>query len=258
MNFDTPSPSQETQPRQEKIKQLFAHCFEIQRFEDGDPIPVGGESVFSDETDIRIKADFEKFKDFFQETHAAAKKFESPKLQEWLAAQGIEIDAGLFAALYAFTKKFEKAYPENPDRSTTRAKLYAGKNRDLKLSDILEANGAECAEIAALAQGFLQHEGLGSSYFSGDALWDKEHEFSEQHSFIVIRHGAKTYIFDPTNPTETTGGTFPSIYAMDTDFDAEMAKGQKKFVTMTNILSKKQAYFGINNGTNVWPEKHIV
>ncbi|QQR93548.1 hypothetical protein IPJ91_00080 [bacterium] len=258
MRTDIPPLNQEATKKPEKIKQLFGHCFEISKFEDGDLIPVGGESIFSGEANIQIEGDFENFKEFLQETQDMANKYDLPKLKEWLSSQVIEIDEKLFAELFAFTKNFEQKYPDNPERSETRKKLYGEKGKQLKLSDIFNANSAECAEIGALAQGYLQQEKISSSYFSGDVLWNKEEEFSEEHSFIIIRQGEKVYIYDPANPTNTTSGKFPSIYTVEADFDEEMAKGQKRFVTARNILSKKEAFYGVNNGTNVLAERHVV
>lgn len=258
MELKTPSFNPETTPKQEKIKQLFGHCFEISKFEEGDHIPVGGKNIFSPETNIKVEGDFKNFKEFFQEAHEVATKYNLPKLKEWLSSQNIEIDEKLFAELFAFTKKFEQKYPDNPKRAESRKKLYGEKGKQLKLSDIFNADSAECAEIAALAQGYLQRRDISSSYFSGDVLQDKEWEFSEEHSFIIIRQGDKFYIYDPANPTNTISGKFPSLYTVEVNFDEEMEKGQKRFVTAQNILSKKEVFYGVNNGTNVWAEKHIV
>ena len=181
-----------------------------------------------------------------------------PELKEWLAKQDIEIDEKLFAKLFAFTKKFEKKYPNRLADSEMRTKIYREKNTELKLSDIFNANSAECAEIAALAQKFLQSDGVSSSYFSGDVLWNKDEEFSEEHSFIIIRQGDKTYIYDPTNPIKTASEKFPSVYSVEANFDQEMAKGKKRFVTARNILSKNEAFYGVNNGTSVRAEEHII
>jgi hypothetical protein len=242
----------------EKAKQLFGHCFEISKFDEGDRIPVGGESIFSTEANIKVTGDFENLKQFFDETHELAGKYDLPKLKEWLSAQKIDIDEKVFATLFAFTKKFEEKYPGNPERAETRRKLYSEKGKEVKLSDIFGANSAECAEIAALVQAYLQKEGVTSTYFSGDVLWDKDWEFSEEHSFIIIRQGDKVYIYDPTNPVNTTSGKFPSIYTTEAKFDEEMAKGQKRFVTAKNLVSKKEAFYGTNNGANVWAEKDVV
>lgn len=253
----TPTPEVEAE-KVEKIKQLFGHCFEISQFDEGDRIPVGGESIFSNEANIKITGDFENFKQFLAETHELASKYDLPKLKEWLSSQGIEIDEKLFATLFAFTKKFEEKYPDNPERAEARRKIYNEKGKDIKLSDLFNANIAACGEIAALAQGYLQQEGVPSTYFSGDVLWNRDKEFSEEHSFIIIRQSDKIYIYDPTNPVNTTSGKFPSIYTTEANFDEEMAKGQKRFVAAKNLLSKKEAFYGTNNGTNIYPEKHIV
>jgi len=45
-----------------KTKKLFGHGFEITKIEEGDYIPVGGKSRFSDETDIKIEGDFSSFR----------------------------------------------------------------------------------------------------------------------------------------------------------------------------------------------------
>lgn len=253
-------PSLPKEMNEEKIKPLFGHCFEISKFEEGDNIPVGGESIFSSEADIRVIGDFKTFDQFFTEAHELASKYDLPKLHEWLNSQGIEIDENMFATLVAFTKKFEEKYPDNPERAEIRQKLYSERRegKEIKLSDIFSSNSAECAEIASLAQGYLQQEGISSTYFSGDVLWNRDEEFSEEHSFVVIRQGEKVYIYDPTNPTNTTSGKFPSIYTTEANFDEEIAKGQKRFVTAKNVLSKKEAFYGVNNGTNVWAEKHVI
>lgn len=256
--FNPTEQSVETTKPKEKVKQLFGHCFEISRFDGGDHIPVGGESIFSTKANIKVTGDFENFKQFLAETHEMAGKYDLPKLKEWLNSQGIKIDEKLFASLLAFTKKFEQKYPDNPERAEARRKLYSEKGNGIKLSDIFNANTAECAEIAALAQAYLQQEGVPSTYFSGDVLLNRDHEFSEKHSFVVIRQGDKVYIYDPTNPTNTTSGKFPSIYTTEANFDEEMAKKQKRFVTAKNLLSKKEAFYGTNDGTNVLAEKHIV
>ncbi len=43
-----------------------------------------------------------------------------------------------------------------------------------------------------------------------------------------------------------------------TNFDEEMARGQKRFVTAINLLSKKEAFYGTNDGTNIRAVMHIV
>ncbi len=241
-----------------KIQQLFGQSFEISKIAENDQIPVGGKSIFSTEANIDVTADFENFKQFFADTRELAGKYDLPKLAAWLRSKGMEIDEKLFAELFAFMKNLEEKYPDNAEGEEERVKMYDKKDTNIKLSDLFNTGTAQCAEIAALAQGYLQQENVSSTYFSGDVLWNSNDEFSEKHSFIVIRQGDKAYIYDPTNPTRTTAGKFPSIYTTEANFDEEMAKGQKRFVTAINLLNKKEAFYGTNNGTSVRADEHIV
>lgn len=259
--FNFEEQSFESKPETEKrkkIRQFFGHCFEILRCDDGDLIPVGGKSVFSTEANIMVRGDFKNFEQFFKEVHELASKYDLSKLKEWLISQGIEFDEKLFSVLFAFTRKIAEKYPDNPDKESVRRKLFSDKNREIKLSDIFNMNAAECAEIAVLAQRYLQEEGFFSTYFSGDVLWSENQEFSEEHSFIIIRQGDKTYIYDPANPVNTTFGKFPSIYITKANFDKEISKNQRRFITAKNLLSQKIAFFGTNDGTNVCAEKDII
>jgi len=252
----------QSQEWSERIKHSFGHCFEVFKFENGDAIPAGGGSIFSNETDIKIAGDFESLKMFIDETHELAERYDLSKLRGWLDLVGTEIDEKLFARLLAFTEKLEVLCPENSKRLEMREELYKEKGEGIKLSDVFDKNVAACVEIATLAQVYLQEEGVCSSFFSGDVLWNEaggeDLEFSDAHSFIVIRDSGRQYIYDPSNPTNTTAGKFPSIYTMGADFDKEMARGEKKFVTAQNILSKKEVFYGVNDFTNIIPERDIV
>lgn len=246
-------------PKEGNIERLFGHCFEAAVLKEGELVPVGGTSVFSSEANIKVTGDFESFKGFFEQVHETFSKIDLPKLKEWLASSSLEIDEKLFAELFCFTKKYEKQYSiENLERSESRRKLYKEKREEVKLSDVFATDSAECGEIAALAQGYLQKEGIPSAYFSGEVLWSKDEEFPEAHSFIVIRQNGKVYLYDPSNPTNTTSGKFPSIYTTEVNFDEEVRRGQRRFVTAKNLLSKKEVFYGVSDGANVVPEKQIV
>ncbi len=255
------------------IEKLFGQCFEISTLQNNDKIPVGGVGFFPDsELNIEVICDFDNFNDLWKEIQNERERYNLQKLSEWLKKQGIEIDEKLFASLFAFTKTIERKYPEiferryqeNLKRSSIRERLYQQhyqSGKEIKLSEVFKENAAECAEIAALAQYFLQQKNINSSYFSGEVLWDKNEEFSGRHTFIVIRHGEKTYIYDPANPIETTQGKFPNIYSVEANFDKEVRRGQQRFVVAKNIyhkkLKKKEAYFGVNDGRNIKPENIV-
>lgn len=240
-------------------EKLFGQCFEAAELENGALIPVGGGSIFSDKMDIAVIGDFENFTNFYDEAHSRiASKYSLGELEKLTTSQGIQVDPKLFATLLAFTEVFEEKYPRNKIQEG-RFRTYSGK-REVKLSELFANNTIACAEITALAQSYLQREDIDSKFFSGDVLWNKSHEFSEKHSFIVIPQDEGQLLYDPTNPTNTPQGPFPSIYTTNNvDFSAEVRTNKKRFIEARNILflNKKIAYFGVNNGTNVAEETFV-
>lgn len=254
-----PITEEETEQNKENIiTKLYGHCFEIAKLEEGEDIPTGGSSYLSTEVDKMVKGDFEKFQEFLKETHDLTTKYHETPIQEWLNSQGVNINVKTFIQLLAFTKNYKNHYPNNPENNEMRHNLYKEKGKELRLSDIFNANSAECAENAALAQFFLQQEGTSSIYFGGEVAWSREDEFPEQHSFVVIQQNNETYIYDPTNPTKTTGEDFPSLYTTKVNFEEEMKKNKKTFVTATNVLSKQEVYYGVGDATNLNAEKDII
>lgn len=255
---DWKAPQEKEAAKPEKIQKLFGHSFAINTLENNDYIPVGGDNVFSQQVNVGVKGDFESFTEIYQEANTLAEKYDLNQLGEWLKDVKIDITPKLFAILYAFTKVYEKHYPDNTERAQIRRKLYKEKGNAITLSDIFNANAAQCAEIAAIAQYYLQSAGVDTKYISGDVLWNKEHEFSEAHSFLEIKDGEKTYLYDPTNPVNTTQGFSPSIYTTNVNFDNEINKDQKRFATATNLIGHKEAYFGVNDGTDIEAERDII
>ena len=145
---------------------------------------------------------------------------------------------------------------DNSEQQAKRAQLYS-EQRTPALSEIFNKESAACAEIAALAQAYLQRVGISSSYFSGDVLWNIEWEFSEEHSFIIVRAGEKAYIYDPSNPLNSKEGKYPSLHRTEVNFDKEVRKGKKQFITAKNILNGNKAWYGVNDRSNISPEKDI-
>jgi len=239
-----------------ETEKLFGQCFEAADLAEDALIPVGGRNIFSNETDIAVVGDFQAFNDFYDEASKTVAGYNLEGLGKWLGSQGIEADPKLFATLFAFTKVYEKKYPSNPAASEERLKAYSGKS-EVKLSELFTNGTVECAEITALAKGFLQKEGVEANFFSGDALWDRNSEFSEKHSFIVIPQGERQILYDPTNPTETTQGIFPSIYVPAVNFNSEVRTNQTRFIESRNIINKRVAFFGVNDGTNITPQSIV-
>lgn len=177
-----------------------------------------------------------------------------------LFADANSVDRNVFAAIGAITKTLEKRYTLESDASKHRSDMYSKPDASVKLSDVFNVSAAHCVEIALLAQKFLQSQrekGFNSSFFSGECMWDRDDEYADPHSFVVIRKGEKTYVYDPANPVYHPQGKFPRLHEVDSSFDTEMRKGQKRFMQAKNIFGGGEAYYGVNNGTNVY-EKYIV
>ncbi len=240
-----------------ETERLFGMNYELSRINPGDVIPIG-QNILSDQLVGSIEADLEHFNPLIQEMHDQAGKENLAEWEKWLKANNVTVDESLFAKLYAFTRILEQKYPITPDAESFRDSIYAkAKGGKVKLSEVFANGKAACAEIAILAQYYLQREGISSSFFNGEVLWEKDHEFADPHSFILIRNGHKQYIFDPANPLKTNHGKFPSIYTTEANFDQEVRKNHQRYLTSKNVISKKDAYYGVGNATNVLPDNII-
>lgn len=240
-----------------KIEQLYGRSYKIDKLSNGDHLPVGG-SIFDNELTTKLELDFDKFTEFTKDTQQLAANYDKEKLKEWLVSADIDIDAELFAKLFAFGEMLKTRYPVDSSDTTMRMGLYhQSPNIAPTLSHIFSNGAQECSEITALAQYFLQQESVKSSFLNGEVLWDKTNKWGEPHNFIFINSGTDQYIYDPSNPTSTTQGDFPSIYTTKANFMEEIRRDKQSFVTADNIISKKQAYYGVGDGTNI-SEHNIV
>lgn len=238
-----------------ETERLFGMNYELKRINPGDVIPIG--RSISDEL-TGVTADLEYFNPLVQQMHEQAGKYNPAELKKYLESTNIAIDENLFTKLYAFTQILEKKYPITPEAESLHSSVYTKEKwGKVKLSEVFDSGKAACSEIAILAQYHLQQEGIPSSFFNGEVLWNKNHEFADPHSFILIRNGDKQYIFDPANPIRTTQGKFPSIYTTQANFDQEVRKNQQRYVTSKNVVTKKEAYYGVGNATNVLPENIV-
>lgn len=243
------------------VKELFGHSVEIEHINEGEAVPVGGSSMFSTKMDYEVIADYGEFDHFFNDCHQAVVEGNLEHLKEKLNANNMDIDEKLFAVMYSFSQQLGRKYLSNSEfdlsrNESSRKRMFQENDKKVNLSSIFEANVEECAEIAILAQGFLQREGIESSYVGGEVLWGKNNEYGEPHSYLVINHGDSVYIYDPANPMENK--RFPAVYKTREDFNELINQGSKIFVTSENIKDKSTAYYGVGNMTLIDFEKHVV
>ncbi len=234
------------------ITKYFGKSFEIPHIGRDTYIPVGGTSQFTDETDVKALVDWSGLESLVQEMRDTAPKYDRTKLKVWLESGKIDVDENLFATLYAFTNVYNQRIGFKSD-SAKRSEIY--RSGSPRLSEVITGNVAECAEIAALSQLYLQEEGIDSSYFSGEVLWNKEWEFAEAHTFIPLKFNGQEYIFDPANPhkASSTDGAemlMPRIQRVE-NFRDKVGQGKKAYVETTSALNQSHAWYGVGNGTNV-------
>lgn len=243
--------------QKEKIKHFFGTSFEVENIEDGDLIPVGGSNFLSGNMDVNVRVDSNEFNQFLEEINVLSRKIDLIELKKWLNSENIDFDENLFALLFSFSQKLNEKYSLDLEKVGKRNEFFRMNNNEAKLSDIFNNNTEACMEISILAQMYLQKEKINSSLFNGDVLWNKDFEFSENHTFIVIENDGKEYIYDPSNPLNSDSNIkIPNIYSVD-NFKKEISTGEKKFIKAKNLFTQKEAYYGANDGTNV-SEKNIV
>jgi hypothetical protein len=188
------------------------------------------------------------------EAYSASLDRSNERFDEMLAAAStFSLDPKLIKILFSFNEILHQRFNLNPDYRSIKRAMY-GKSQTVLLSDSFDGGWAVCAEIAAVAQAYLQTKGTVSTYFSGAVLESKTKMFADQHTFIVVVHQGKTLIYDPANPIiEADANIYPSILITATNFEAEVNLGVKRFVKATDVLSARAYYYGVDDHTNIDP-----
>lgn len=217
-------------------------------------LPVGGHIGDRENLSIYLEVDLCGIRDFLGKSMDRYESYTLDALASWLQAQNSIIDPKLFAACHALTVCYRSDFGGEHAGHELREKLYRDAAGTVQLSAILVSGSAECAEIAALGQSFLQKAGFKSSYMGGALLHSRAHEFSEEHSYVVIAHTDSIYVFDVANPIETTNGPMPALFKMPSDFLENMRMARRNcFVSGRDVLVNTERLFGVTHGANVLP-----
>lgn len=230
------------------IEHLFGQSFELQMINTGDKIPVGG-PLFGGWSSF-LEFDFDGSELIFNEMRSWMTD-EFIKLSQALMEEDkVQLGSKTFAAVCVISHVLGK-YPVDNWSSVSRRNAYS-KSEDgaVRISVAFDNNFSACSERSAAAQFFLQQQGVNSTYFNGEVLWNKEHEFADPHAFIVLREQDTQYVFDPMNPLVRD---FPSIYSVNPNFDELVRQRGKKFIRGTNLFSaqEKIVYFGVGDNINI-------
>lgn len=184
--------------------------------------------------------------------------------QNWFAKTAPDLDPQLTTLLQSFTTAFETKRKIQSTNIQERNALYDGApEQTVPLSSVMNANKAMCVETALLAKKFLDGHGVKSRVFSGEALFDYapgDIHYPEAHTFLLIEHKDREFIYDPARPTLMADGrALFTVLSPSCAWQAQTEAMQNDclMVAAENILTKKTAYYGVGDGGNV-PESHMI
>lgn len=250
-------------PKRAEVTWLFESCFRIPRIDTDSNVP----AITTDKSEVKalVVADYDSFEEFLKIVREDSKVHDRGVVRKILDKNGAtEVDEETFCLLLSFSRQFDQRYHFNPDeddsrrREESRKELY--KREEISLSEIFSNDIEQCAEIAILAQGFLQQVGVNSSYIAGECVEElsEGENYSTGHSFIVVRDKERSYIFDPANTVRANGKVYPAVYISDNDFDAETSQHRTRFIRGRNIIDGNTKYFGVGNSNRcIVPAKDV-
>ena len=246
-----------------KIRSIYRGIW-ADRLQDGEDLPVGGNTVFdAEKLTAKCKLDFksfnEKLEDFTKEHVDNLYERNKEGLLEWLEEVGSDVDPYLYYVVAQVQWKMQKLLgvdkndplntgTEGIQRNVDRVDTYA----DSKTPKLSELKGKTmCAERAALGQYLLQKIGIVSSYVSGITMRNAENvdEYPDNHSFIVLNgqsNNEETYIFDISRPRSQQN--MPRLLKTDVPMNYELLQGKNDLLIGANeVLQGGRLYFGVGS-----------
>lgn len=237
--------------------------FLISNIKEGDVIPVGGDSMFSNEMTKFLKCETEGFLPFFEKVNLYSQNmYNETVMDKWFVEHGINFDSKLFGKLMGFSVGLEKKYPNSDEAESKRESLYKEK-KTVTLFELFDSKSTECAERAALAQLYLQRNGVNSTLVGGEVIWgigeNDDIAFPEPHSFLLITDEKNnlSYIWDPSTPIQSKGTLFPRISSINQNFIETISKNKKIFFEAKDILTDSKAYYGVGDLGGINTKAHI-
>ena len=216
----------------------------------GDTIKVGSTANLTiDKIPEALQKAFEKMREIVKRQ---ANNTDNAKL---LKQQNITMSQSLFTHLFVFAKVIAETFPNLGCKDNKRQSFYA-KNTTAKLSELFDKHLFQCAEYATIVQLYLQSVGVDSEYVGGEYIGNKNWEFGEQHSFIIIHENNIDYVFDPAN---NNAGAKPNISIIELSpeqkvkIQARLLTNKRKcaFFETRDIITNRKTFYGYGDGANV-------
>lgn len=154
----------------------------------------------------------------FDQIDARESKIDKRKIQKFLDAHKITIPVDDFMVLWNFQTWFKMTYPDHRKyesmRSATLGMLKNSPTNPTPLSEAFKRKIVMCTETSALAQMYLQHKGIKSVLYSGNAITDTKQNIQfggTAHAWLMITSNGKKYFYDPVNPIISGNMLLPAI-----------------------------------------------
>ena len=154
----------------------------------------------------------------FDQIDARESKIDKQKIQKFLDDKKITIPVDDFMVLWNFQMWFRMKYPDHRKyesmRGETLQMLKNGPQNPTRLSDAFNRKIVMCTETSALAQMYLQHKGIQSVLYSGNAITDTKQDIQfggNAHAWLMAILNGKKYFYDPVNPIIIDNVLLPAI-----------------------------------------------
>lgn len=216
----------------------------------GDSIKVGEKANLTiDKIPEELQKAFEKVREI------VSRQANNPDNAKLLKQHQVPMSQLLFTHLFVFAKVIAETFPNLGCNDTSRQSFYA-KNPTAKLSELFDKHLFQCAEYAIIAQLYLQSAGVDSEYVGGEYIGNKNWEFGDQHSFVIIHENDIDYVFDPAN---NNAGAKPNISIVEmtpeqkVKIQAKLLAGKRKaaFFETRDIITNRKTFYGYGDGANV-------
>lgn len=228
------------------MEKLACGGIEIRCLPSGMNVPVGGKSILVPERcDCFVEVDSENLGGFFDAMDAIFASFDLVQVGSWLKQCNATISADVFAQCAAFTRSLAAQYRVDASTAERRNEMFRA-NSVHKLSALLEAGVAHCAEVALLGTLSLQRAGKEARYFGG-AMAEAKDFGTAPHSWIMLE---EPLIFDAAVPLQGQK-LLPRILQVPATFAAEVRRGPVRLLRGVEILTrdeKQGGYYGVGVG----------
>jgi len=216
----------------------------------GDVVKVGETANLTiDKIPEELQKAFEKMREI------VSRQANNPDNAKLLKQHQVPMSQLLFTHLFVFAKVIAETFPNLGCNDTSRQSFYA-KNPTAKLSELFDKHLFQCAEYAIIAQLYLQSINVDSEYVGGEYIGNKNWEFGDQHSFVIIHEKGMDFVFDPAN---NNSGNTPNISVVEmtpeqkVKIQAKLLAGKRKaaFFETRDIITNRKTFYGYGDGCNV-------